>query len=157
MTTISPHRPPIVRLVNAAGQAVSRLDLDLPDLRAEALMAVARKRTGPEDFGPDHLRPGLEHLLESVERHAALHAIGRTYEHFALELSADAEQRMQLFLDPNPRDERGSHRCAPETFGIDRSGTRSTSRPTTSATAFGETHRGEATWQSECSKARRPW
>jgi hypothetical protein len=73
MTTISPHRPSMVRLINAAGRGASCLGLDLPDLRPEALTATARKRTKLEDFGPDHFQPGLEHLLEAVERDAALH------------------------------------------------------------------------------------
>jgi hypothetical protein len=67
----------MIRLINALGRGASRLGLDLPDLRPEALMAAARKRTGLEDFGPDHFRPGLEQLLEAVERDAVLHAIGR--------------------------------------------------------------------------------
>lgn len=53
MTTISPHRPPLVRLINAAGKTARRLGLDLPDLRPEASRAAARKRTGLEDFGID--------------------------------------------------------------------------------------------------------
>jgi hypothetical protein len=46
-------------------------------LREDALLAAARKATGLADFGADGFRPGLHRLLESLERDAALSAMGR--------------------------------------------------------------------------------
>jgi hypothetical protein len=48
-----------------------------------------------------------------------LDCVRHIYAHFDLELTRDAEVRMGRFLEANPRDKHGTHRYAPETFGID--------------------------------------
>ncbi len=46
-------------------------------LTSEQVIAAARKKTGLDDFGGDRFREPLGVLIESFEREAALHAIGR--------------------------------------------------------------------------------
>ncbi len=58
----------------ALGDAVSRR---LWLLESEALCAEARRRTGLEDFGEPPLEPALSILLNSLEREANLHPLGR--------------------------------------------------------------------------------
>jgi hypothetical protein len=43
----------------------------------------------------------------------------RIYRHFALELSSEAEARMQRFLAENAADKHGVHKYAPAAFGLD--------------------------------------
>ena len=74
-----PHRPPTIRGLNALGRAVSGLGLHLPSLGEELLLRAAGRATGLTDFGPGGFRPGLHQLLTSLERDAALTAIGRMF------------------------------------------------------------------------------
>jgi len=48
-----------------------------------------------------------------------LDCVRRIYAHFDLELTQQARRRMARFLEANTRDKHGTHRYAPETFGID--------------------------------------
>jgi len=77
MTSLRPRHPFPIRAINAAGRTAARLGLRFPRLDGEGLLAAARKETGLDDFGPDSFRPGLRELLASLERDAALTAIGR--------------------------------------------------------------------------------
>jgi hypothetical protein len=45
--------------------------------------------------------------------------VRRIYEHFGLELSLEAEERMRSFLAHNPRDKHGAHRYSLEDAGLD--------------------------------------
>lgn len=71
-----PHRPPIVRAMNAFGGLVRRLGMRVPGLEPDALEAAARARTGLSDFGADDYREGLERLVESIEGDAKPNFIG---------------------------------------------------------------------------------
>lgn len=48
-----------------------------------------------------------------------LDCVRRIYSHFGLDLSADAEERMERFLVENPRDKHGTHRYTLDMFGLD--------------------------------------
>jgi hypothetical protein len=69
-----PPPPLAFRAINAGLEPVkyriARLDVD-------SVVATARKRTNLEDFGDEHFRETLAVLIDSLERDAALHAIGR--------------------------------------------------------------------------------
>src|SRR5262245_53332679 len=56
------------------GDAVSRR---LWPLDSETLCARARRRTGLEDFGDPPIQPALSTLVNSLEREADLHPVGR--------------------------------------------------------------------------------
>ena len=72
-----PHRPFLVRSINALGRLLARLGPALPRLDEAELLAAARKRTSLDDFGPDHFRIGLRVLIDSIEREAELNQVGR--------------------------------------------------------------------------------
>jgi LPS sulfotransferase NodH len=54
-----------------------RLSRRLCPLEGEALCAQARRRTGLKDFGDPPIEPGLSILVNSLEREADLHPLGR--------------------------------------------------------------------------------
>lgn len=54
-----------------------RLSRRLWSLQSEALCAQARRRTGLEDFGDPPIEPALSILVNSLERQADLHPMGR--------------------------------------------------------------------------------
>src|SRR5215469_17546401 len=54
-----------------------RLTRRLCPLESEALCGQARRRTGLKDFGDPSIEPGLSILVNSLEREADLHPLGR--------------------------------------------------------------------------------
>jgi Sulfotransferase family len=62
---------------SARGSLSTRLSRRLWPLEAEALCAHARKKTGLEDFGEPALDPALAVLVDSLEREAEVHPLGR--------------------------------------------------------------------------------
>ena len=68
-------RPPLAfRAINAGLEPVKHR---IARLDVESVIAAARKRTKLEDFGDRHFREALAVLIDSLERDADLHAIGR--------------------------------------------------------------------------------
>ncbi len=65
--------------MNAAGLALARLGVRGFSLAEDRLLAIARRRTSLEDFGPKTFLPGLRRLLESLECDAQLTAFGRYF------------------------------------------------------------------------------
>lgn len=76
-----PSLPTAIRWVNAAGSVAARAGLDRDALDPDALCARATREAGLSDFGDPHFRPALEQLLESGERDARLHFLGRRHLH----------------------------------------------------------------------------
>jgi Sulfotransferase family len=66
-----------VRVMNAVGNGCSRLGLDGMRLHAEGMCREAVRRTGLSDFGDESFRPALEILVDSIQREAHLHMVGR--------------------------------------------------------------------------------
>src|SRR5215813_269887 len=64
-------------LLHAADRVAERLGLFEAPLLAEELMALARRRTGLSDFGPEPFEEALTILLESYDREASLSLFGR--------------------------------------------------------------------------------
>ncbi len=72
-----PYRPRLVAAANRAGGALLRAGLfDVP-WRADALMEEASRATKLTDFGDPRFVEPLEVLLESIQKEAKLHAVGR--------------------------------------------------------------------------------
>lgn len=73
--------PPVLplgaRAMNAFGRAARAVGLPLGRLDPEALIGRARDRAELDDFGDDAFRTGLEILIDSCEREAALTPLGR--------------------------------------------------------------------------------
>lgn len=73
--------PPVLplgaRALNVFGRGARALGLPLGRLDPDALLESARREAGCDDFGDDAFRTGLEILIESCEREAALTPLGR--------------------------------------------------------------------------------
>lgn len=63
--------------LDAAGGALARLGHAVPRLDAEALLRLARRRTGLDDFGPHDVAAPLALLCGALEREAQLTQTGR--------------------------------------------------------------------------------
>lgn len=69
----APHRPALIRLLNAAGSGVGWRS----SLGARALMDAAKKRERLESFGEPAVEEPLSRLVESIEAEADLNPVGR--------------------------------------------------------------------------------
>jgi hypothetical protein len=81
VTVPRPSLPAALRWVNAAGALAARTGILPAALDPDAACAEARRRTGLSDFGAPYFRPALEKLLESANRDADLHFVGRRHLH----------------------------------------------------------------------------
>ena len=88
--------------------AVAKWLIDLWATRLERGLEVRRERD-PKQFFDLHLREVLGDPIGSVRR---------VYDHFGLELTDAAEQRMRRWLDENPRGKYGEHVYRAEDFGL---------------------------------------
>jgi hypothetical protein len=64
-------------VANIVGRLLVAARLPLMRLDEQAVCAAATKKTGLKDFGDPHYRKGLLRLLESAEKDAHLHPLGR--------------------------------------------------------------------------------
>jgi len=71
------RKPPLVKLVNAAGSGLGLVGIRWPRISAEGLMASARKKTGLSDFGDGRFREGLGILVDSFNAREDVHSFGR--------------------------------------------------------------------------------
>lgn len=73
--------PLLYKIINAIGALLVTARLPLMRLDEESVCAAAIKQTGLKDFGDPYYRQGLLKLLESAEKDANLHPIGRYMMH----------------------------------------------------------------------------
>ncbi len=123
---VQTHRDPL----RVAASLASLVTL----LRGLASDDVDRGEVGA-DWAP-RLARGLEHAMQVREERKLgddrvldiqfrdfmadeLGAVRRIYDHFEMELSREAEERMRAFLAANPRDKHGSHRYRVADYGLD--------------------------------------
>ncbi len=77
-TTLQQSQPPwLIRLLNGSGAALQNLGIGQGTVTADKLIAVAKQRTGLDDFGQDDFAEPLSRLLESCYRDAKLNLMGR--------------------------------------------------------------------------------
>lgn len=69
--------PPRYKAINALGKLLVAAKLPILRLDEQTVSAAATKQTGLTDFGNPHYRQGLLCLLESAEKDANLHPLGR--------------------------------------------------------------------------------
>ncbi|MBN1508191.1 MAG: sulfotransferase [Sedimentisphaerales bacterium] len=86
-TGVSPKLPLPFRCANWVGDSLRRRDLPIGELSEEAAHRSAIRTTGLSDFGDPYYREGLHRLLESLEREAHLHFLGRLIVRAAVELN----------------------------------------------------------------------
>jgi hypothetical protein len=72
-----PYRPALVAAANRLGRLLGRTGLLQADLGEQSLLHAARRKTGLDDFGDPTFRLRLRILLDSVEKEARLHPLGR--------------------------------------------------------------------------------
>lgn len=70
------NRPFPISLLNFFGKQLERLNIK-SNLDLDALFKAAQKETGLQDFGDDTFREPLQILLDSIEKEANLHTLGR--------------------------------------------------------------------------------
>lgn len=90
---------------------VGRQQIDLWSRLLDRAMAVRDDRT---ELAGRFFDLQYEDLVQDP-----LDCVRRIYAHFELDLTAEAEARMQRFLADNPRDKHGVHKYTLEEFGID--------------------------------------
>lgn len=73
-----------IRLINAIGASLERLDFAKPELRADQLLNRAQTRTGLSDWGDGSFRRGLEQLTAALHAQARLTQVGRITAYFNL-------------------------------------------------------------------------
>ena len=77
-TTLEENKPPrLVRLANDCAAALHEMGLGRADLTASEMIALARKRSGLDDFGEGEFFEALSRLLESCQHEAELNLVGR--------------------------------------------------------------------------------
>lgn len=72
-----PYRPVPIKIINAVGRMLERLNIEPVTLQKDALLAKAVKRAGCSDFGDPGFHEGLDRLLASMENEAELTLLGR--------------------------------------------------------------------------------
>lgn len=77
-----------------------------PDLRAETLIAAARRRTGLEDFGDPELPDRLARLTEALREEAGLTPLGAVMSHGGLQRALEQRLRAEAMLAADPAIER---------------------------------------------------
>ena len=91
--------------------AIGRQQLRLwPTLLEQGMQARARR--------PDRESRFLDLRFQKILADP-LACVRRIYRHFDLELSVEAEARMQQYLARHPRQEHGAHRYSLSSFGLD--------------------------------------
>ena len=74
--TSTPHRPPLIRLITAAGRGLARLGWER-ELAPEPILRAATRSTGLSDFGDQRYAEGLQVLLAALNQEARLNPLGR--------------------------------------------------------------------------------
>ena len=72
-----PYRPRALALANRLGKTLEALGLGKEGWHERDFLRAARARTGLTEFGDESFREPLGVLLESVEREARLHTVGK--------------------------------------------------------------------------------
>ncbi|MFW6050253.1 MAG: sulfotransferase family protein [Myxococcota bacterium] len=94
-----------------------------PPLEVEALMAEARRSAGLHDFGDESFREPLEVLVESIEREARLHPLGRRITRGRLVGVLRNRLRVHALLERHPEVRAETVRAPIVVAGVQRTGT----------------------------------
>ena len=120
VTVPRPSLPAALRWLNAAGALAARTGIVPDSLDPDAACAEARRRTGLSNFGAPYFRPALETLLESANRDANLHFVGRRHLHGLVVRSLITRLRLARAA---PSADRAALRSPLLVCGLPRSGT----------------------------------
>ncbi len=93
MSVSTPYRPAHFRLINGLGSALDKLGIQ-PAVNADKIFARAQKNTGLSDFGDPWFETPMRILIDSLDKEAGLHTIGRLAA--PQQITASMEKRLQL-------------------------------------------------------------
>ena len=122
---VQTHRDPLTVLASVASltlvlQGAFTDHLDLEEIGAEV---TQRWSSGLERAMHARRDARVDERFVDVRYHELLRdpmaIVRRIYDRFGMSLSAEAEARMQRFLDSHPKDRHGAHRYSPSAFGLD--------------------------------------
>ena len=118
-----PYRPRALQVLNRLGPALSRLGIGAGPLDGAELLRGACSKTGLEDFGGDGFREPFAVLVDSIEREARLHNVGRLITRARLLAALTTRLRVREYLRRHPEVE--SMRLPPPVViaGLQRTGT----------------------------------
>lgn len=139
----SPQQAFYIKLINRTGAWARGFGLAGRPMTPAALMAVAVKRTGLEDFGDPDFRPALEHLVDALESEARLSTIGRMVTHRMLEDTLAHRLRIVDYRKRHPEVARQAIRRPLIIMGLPRTGTTILFE----LLAQDPAHRSPATWE----------
>lgn len=96
-----PYRPRAVAAFNAAGRALARFGIQA-SLRERSIVAAAQRITGLHFAGDESFREPMRRLLDSIEREARLHPLGRLMARTVVVRSLASRLRIQALRDLRP-------------------------------------------------------
>jgi hypothetical protein len=123
---VQTHRDPLKVIASLANLValLRSMSSDAIDRRAIGMEWTTRLAEGLQhamdtrDQLPPETAPVFDmHFSEFIRDEVGM--VRRIYEHFGMELSLDAEERMRGFLARNPRDKHGAHRYSLEDARLD--------------------------------------
>ncbi len=123
---VQTHRDPLKVIASLANlvavlRSMASDRIDRAAIGAEwtaRLSAGLQRATAVRDALPADTAPVFDmHFADFV--HDEIGMVRRIYDHFGMELSLEAEERMRRFLAAHPSDEHGAHRYTLEDAGLD--------------------------------------
>ncbi len=123
MAEVQPKLPLPFRLANGVGDRLRRWNLPLAELTEEVVNRSAVRSTGLSDFGDPHYQEGLRRLLESLDRDAHLHFLGRLIVKGAVELNLAKRLWLAKAIKAHPEVFRQPLRPPIIVIGLPRTGT----------------------------------
>jgi hypothetical protein len=97
----TPYRPRPVAIANALGRGLARIGLEV-GLREASLVRRARRATGLHFLGEESFREPMRRLLESIEREARLHPLGRLMARTVIVRNLANRLRIEALRDLHP-------------------------------------------------------
>lgn len=123
MPTATLNRPPLVRVLNGVGSALSSVGVKAPDFSIPALERAAKKIAGADDFGSDSYLAGLEPLVYSLEHEAKLHQLGRFVLHRQIAGALASRLSIVAWEKANPEAAQAEIKSPMVIMGLPRTGT----------------------------------
>lgn len=123
MTQLTLNRPPMVRVINGVGSALSAVGVKAPEFSIRAIERAAIKTAGHDDFGSDSYLAGLEPLLYSLEHEAKLHQLGRLVLHRQTVSALASRLAIVAWEKANPELAKAEIKAPMVVMGLPRTGT----------------------------------
>lgn len=123
MVEITLNRPPLVRVMNGVGSALSAVGVKAPEFSVSGLKRAAIRIAGHDDFGSDSYMSGLEPLIYSLEHEAKLHQLGRLVLHRQIAGALASRLSIVAWEKANPELAQAEIKAPLVIMGLPRTGT----------------------------------